>query len=381
MEKARRGDGCRKRRFVGTSLVACVFVVAVVVACGARRADAFLVRKECFLSRSRSTWTATTLSYLEKKHEDEIVGAGGVPSSSSNDDDDEAKETTSVETPPVSPRRSRRRRRGAPPVAVRNPYNIPSDPDERWDFFYRHFLEHWLERGHTMVRPGIAVNESLLRNWVAEQRRGYMRVLGIIEGNRTISIDRKIELDRIGFDWGQFGAVSKEQTRREKKLLRRLERPSYEASEDDDDDVQWAAYYARLADFFVTRGHSHVPSVDPDLGRWTWSLRRTAPKKLSDRRREALANVNFYFFKEPKWTQYLSRLKSFQDQHGHSDVPADRDPRLAEWVAKQRKAHRYYRAGKRSPINEKRIKALDNAGFDWGQHDDPSKEDVESRKA
>lgn len=89
------------------------------------------------------------------------------------------------------------------------------------------------------------------------------------------------------------------------------------------------------------------------------------------------------------WEERLHQCRNFRRVHGHLDVPPPVDPvkkKKAEergetlpedeglteeergfrwWSFRQRDAYRQFQAGKKSPLDKKRIKQLDELGFDW----------------
>lgn len=317
------------------------------------KATAFIIQKEFMIS---PTWV-TSGSYMTKLSIDSVKWREG----------------NSTESKRIDPLFVRRKK--IPP------YNVPEDPDERWEFFYKYLLEFYLQHGHTHIPVGAKVNQSLLRNWIAEQRRAYMRVLGILEGKNLLPMDRRIRLHQAGFDWNPFGGILEDHIKRERELIEDIQKqspPHYESEGDDEYESKWVSKFQELVEFYLNNGHSHIPANHPKLGRWVWAQRRTPTLQIPPNRKKALEAVNFHFIPTPriKWTQFLSHLERFQKQHGHCEVPYDRHPLLAEWVKRQRQAYRYYQAGKKSPINEARILALNKIDFEWNLDNNVIKEEL-----
>ena len=77
-----------------------------------------------------------------------------------------------------------------------------------------------------------------------------------------------------------------------------------------------------------------------------------------------------------QWRDFFRQMCEFKVQFGHCLVPSRyaANPKLGQWVKKQRKNRKFYTDEKSSPMLEERIRALDVIGFDWGS----SKADVTS---
>jgi hypothetical protein len=63
----------------------------------------------------------------------------------------------------------------------------------------------------------------------------------------------------------------------------------------------------------------------------------------------------------------LSELADFRKRHGHCHVPQNYsgNPKLANWVGTQRKQHKCFLEGKKSPMTTFRIQELESEGFEW----------------
>ena len=64
------------------------------------------------------------------------------------------------------------------------------------------------------------------------------------------------------------------------------------------------------------------------------------------------------------WNHKLAELIAFKDVNGHANVQR-RDGTLGQWVMTQRRQHKYWEEGKHSHMNQERIDALNNIGFQW----------------
>lgn len=68
-----------------------------------------------------------------------------------------------------------------------------------------------------------------------------------------------------------------------------------------------------------------------------------------------------------KWLATLEELKSYKEEHGDCIVPRGyaNGPKLASWVAEQRKQYKLLKDGKQSSITSERIDLLNELGFAW----------------
>ena len=71
--------------------------------------------------------------------------------------------------------------------------------------------------------------------------------------------------------------------------------------------------------------------------------------------------------KDGKWLSSLEQLKEYQKKHGDCIVPRGyaENPRLASWVAEQRKQYKLMKDGKQSSITPERVLMLQELGFSW----------------
>jgi Helicase associated domain len=88
---------------------------------------------------------------------------------------------------------------------------------------------------------------------------------------------------------------------------------------------------------------------------------------------------------DQKWLKSYSELLAYKDEFGDCIVPRgySSNPRLACWVAEQRKQYKLFVDGKYSSINPNRIKLLESIGFAWNAHEaawDKHYDDLKSYK-
>ena len=67
------------------------------------------------------------------------------------------------------------------------------------------------------------------------------------------------------------------------------------------------------------------------------------------------------------WNVRYEELRAYRDIHGDCNVPTHNkdNPSLGHWVNTQRKEYRIWSAGKRSTMNQERVKMLEDIGFAW----------------
>merc|ERR1711862_777411 len=70
---------------------------------------------------------------------------------------------------------------------------------------------------------------------------------------------------------------------------------------------------------------------------------------------------------EATWRENLEKLREFQAKFGHCTVSLRDKPnkQLAVWVQYQRRHYKLSQMGKRSSMNPKRVKLLNEMGFKW----------------
>jgi len=142
----------------------------------------------------------------------------------------------------------------------------------------------------------------------------------------------------------------------------------------------WEKRCGELIRFKNLHGHCRVPQLYPDnppLGKWVNAQRSQYKyweegKKsiLTEEKIEALNNLGFIWRIGPAqstWNERLEELKQYKAQFGNCNVPQvfPECPKLSKWVKNQKAHYKYYKEGKRSSMNEYKIKALEALGFEW----------------
>jgi hypothetical protein len=219
------------------------------------------------------------------------------------------------------------------------------------------------QEGHCLV-PVRHSNLPKLGFWVKEQRRHYVLMK---QGKQShMSDERAAKLDSVGFCWN-----------------------TQEAS--------WLERFHDLSEYKRTKGHSVVPTKCQEtqrLGSWVQHQRREykkyrqgKPSHMTAERVEALDTLDFVWYprdrqlsdvptpppakrakhKDVRWMSKLDVLRQYKEEHGDCVVPRgySANPRLASWVAEQRKQRKLLIDGKKSSIIPEWVKLLDEIGFVW----------------
>jgi hypothetical protein len=142
---------------------------------------------------------------------------------------------------------------------------------------------------------------------------------------------------------------------------------------------QWGERFEDLKEFKRANGHCSVPydhPPNPSLARWVKRQRyqyklyiEGEPSAMTDERLQALEAVGFVWDTyTAAWERRLSELRTFQAQHGHTNVPATyrANKKLAAWVKCQRRQYKLFSEGKDSTLTLDRVEDLNRMGFQWG---------------
>ena len=78
----------------------------------------------------------------------------------------------------------------------------------------------------------------------------------------------------------------------------------------------------------------------------------------------------FRNYQADSWRTMFKQLCDFRRTHNHSLVPHTYhpNPRLSQWVKRQRRQYKLYQEGKRSTMTQERIEELERVGFIWDSH-------------
>lgn len=213
-----------------------------------------------------------------------------------------------------------------------------------WEEMYVELQAYRERHGHCNVPQRDPQNHSLA-GWVSRQRHSQDKV----------SVDRKQELDKLGFDW--------------EKQAHRFER-------------QWQEMYQRLVEYKQKHGTCNVPKEykeDFKLGFWVSKQRNCYRNKtIRPDRRAKLERLDFEWIARPSlvwkegrdlslydamWHENYDKLEKFYLQHEHSIVPNTfvngKNEPFGRWIRSQRSK---YAEGTLSP---ERKEMLDQLDFVW----------------
>lgn len=208
-----------------------------------------------------------------------------------------------------------------------------------WNFGFG-VLEKFAEReGHTRVPHSWREDGYRLGEWTAHQRAFFAR--GELDRARC----QKLEA-LPGWEWNPLEAA-------------------------------WEKGFTVLQRFVEREGHARVPHLWREdgysLGKWVFVQRRNfTTGQIEDARRERLEAVPGWAWSiaDATWQEGLSKLQSFVEREGHTQVPKDHvegDFRLGAWVHTQR------RKGRKGTLDRERrarLEALpgwlwDRRGLAW----------------
>mmetsp|Transcript_11422 Transcript_11422/g.27619 ORF Transcript_11422/g.27619 Transcript_11422/m.27619 type:complete len:336 (+) Transcript_11422:171-1178(+) len=148
------------------------------------------------------------------------------------------------------------------------------------------------------------------------------------------------------------------------------------------DDERWKEYMKDLQEFKEKFGHCKVPQKFPKLGQWVHHVRcaqkalqqgKPYSLKLTPSRIAELEAIGFVWGESrPGWNDHVEDLKQFQQQHGHTLVPANfpENTGLSKWVRRVRVAFSLMQQGKFKKgatikLSDERINQLKEIGFVW----------------
>jgi hypothetical protein len=150
----------------------------------------------------------------------------------------------------------------------------------------------------------------------------------------------------------------------------------------------WDEMFEELKLFKAKYGHIDVSKTDadnPKLGKWVSNQRqgyrnykagnKQKREGMCEERINKLESIDFKWVsehasKQQTWDEMFEELKLFKAKHGHANVPQSHadNPKLGQWVSKQRSGYRNYKAGNKQNNNgmcEERITQLESIGFEW----------------
>ena len=239
-----------------------------------------------------------------------------------------AGEANTPEVPLLEEKLDRLNATGVAREAAYNKYDV------KWHQMLEKLKEYKSKTGNCNVPRTDKENRKLAR-WVKTQRAVYK--------SGKLEEDRKHKLDNVGFDW---------------EITRKIQ---YED--------MWDASFAELVEFQRKNGHCNIPCRKElqTLHSWVKLQRRRCKetqvnlKPLSQRQIDLLNSIGFIWAQEEKWNDKYERLKGYQLEHGHCDVPKayNQDQELGMWVQYQRSKYQ------NNELLQDRIERLEKIGFSW----------------
>jgi hypothetical protein len=242
-------------------------------------------------------------------------------------------------------------------------FDTPFEDDDggllhsQWLHQFQHLCEYKVQFGNCLVPVKYAANPKLGR-WVQAQRT---RCRKSAAGDWSAMIPERLRaLKGIGFDWGVSSA---------------------------DLASIWKVRFQELCEFKAQFGHCVVMksySANPRLGTWVATQhnqysRKTQNKSncMTDERIRELDGISFEWRTGKTdlgsiWSVQFEELREFKAQHGHCMVTKQysTDPKLGNWVSRQRSNYKWYQEGKPSHMTADRIRELERIGFNWEPHCD-----------
>ena len=252
-----------------------------------------------------------------------------------------------------------------------NPYNIPKNPEEQWEWFYERLRVRYEARSKNhQVGPTDPIEESLLRHWMAMQRKSFMKSIGVIDladktnwGTEYLTRERKERLDLLGFHWGHLQSHSLTDDLVYSNDFQRKVRTNYK-------DWMWNPKFESLVRWKKDHQHTNVPLANGDDGLGTWvAHQRTIRWDMPQRRREKLDSISLDWTwkddtiikstnktamvaetskeKAVPFARRMSQLKDYRRTNGDCAVPLDYDvvPGLGIWVNDIRSRRREFSPG------------------------------------
>ncbi|MDB4123234.1 Helicase associated domain protein, partial [Planktomarina temperata] len=195
---------------------------------------------------------------------------------------------------------------------------------EAWEEGFSKLLQFKKAEGHVNVPQRYNLDGFKLGAWVSNLRNS----------RSTLSIERKQQLDEIGFLWDVLTEA-------------------------------WEGGFRELLQFWNAEGHCKVPQGFKlngfKLGLWVRTQRK-AQNDMSSERKQRLDDIGFIWDTYAKaWEEGFSKLLQFKEAEGHVNVPQRYNLdafKLGQWVGTQRRH--------KDDMSYESRQRLDDMGFIWG---------------
>ncbi|CAJ1932822.1 unnamed protein product [Cylindrotheca closterium] len=263
-----------------------------------------------------------------------------------------------------------------PPTARRldsNDINVPSSPNERWNYQIKQLKDFYDQHGHFKVPSNVAAYTSL-SNWMAHNQTEYNKIQKGRKGSR-LTDQRMAQLKSIGFTFTEPNPFC----------------PNAPACPID----RWDQRFNELKSFIEEHGNFKVPrdtEVYKSLESWLTNnqteynniQRGMESSRLKDERIAQLESIGFKFSlpagSVERWNKRVQELKDFKEEHGHFQVPKSSETykSLRTWLQKSQTEYNKIQKGIKSHLlTDERIAQLESIGFHFG---DTEKENLEWNK-
>ncbi|MEM1010486.1 MAG: helicase associated domain-containing protein, partial [Myxococcota bacterium] len=274
---------------------------------------------------------------------------------------------------------------------------IEAEKNGQWDQMFERLLAFHAAEGHPNVPANWSKDKQLAR-WVARQkeirdtipinRKEKLESIGFLWSLRDINWDKMFERLQAFFDENEHAMVPhvhEGDTRLSEWVYRQRQYPNRLSDVQKEKlnsvnfmwrenmqklpDRNWKKMYNKLKVFKNKHGHCKVPSKskeDPQLSSWV-SRQRHSKNKLEKWKIEKLNEISFSWAedirkeKRKAWLNMYTRLKKFNTDNGHCNVPSqyDADEKLGRWIETQR----LYK----DKMEQWKIDMLERLGFKWSE--------------
>ena len=195
-----------------------------------------------------------------------------------------------------------------------------------WENMFKLILEYKDKYGNCNVPQNWPENKQL-GFWVGTQRSAFNK--------GELSKDYVDRLQNIGFEWDAIRSY-------------------------------WEKMFSSLLEYKNKYGHCNVPQdwlENKKLGKWVRTQRVSYTKgKLEKDCIKRLNDIDFVWNTlVSNWEEMFNMLVEYKNKYGNCNVPTrwPENPKLANWVAKQR------RDSRKGKLVKDRTKRLNNIGFSW----------------
>jgi hypothetical protein len=183
--------------------------------------------------------------------------------------------------------------------------------DDQWNEMFQLLQAYYDEHGDCLVPSSYVTKDTKkkrLGNWVKVQR--CRLASGKLYEDRYK--DRLQQLQTINFTWRASPEI----------------------------DARWHHMFERLVEYRKIHGDCLVPTLYPEypaFGDWVNNLRARRPT-LSHDQLAQLESIDFVWNTHAaKWNDLYEQLRRYHAMYGDCHVPSHYDPRLAQWVHRQRR--------------------------------------------